>query len=405
MKITSGLVAVLLIYLFYGTYLSRFDVQVLPKELLPPPAPGYHDYRGIINIHTKTSTGSGSVEEIIQSGQLAGLDFLFITDLNVFDTDQRDRERYADNLLVFVDGEYSYLNSRLLSLGGKVPTDLAGPSRAQGYFSDLLSQRRRAEELGLLILAHPLKPNYSWSGEFPQGLDGLELVNLKSVWQAGWIRSRLSFLWSLLIFPFNDRLALLRLFKDPVEEAQLWDQLATKRPMLAIAGADAEAQIKITDEMRLKYPSYQTLFSLVSNHLLLRSELTGEIKADRRKILEALRQGQAYVALDILGDPKGFYAQILGPKGEVYPIGSELTWQEGLELEVHLPEKPLVPFEIEIYRNGQRLMQIDSQSTRVPLHLDGNYRVKVRVIPTLPLPDGKQWIPWIFTNPFYVKKP
>jgi hypothetical protein len=33
----------------------------------------------------------------------------------------------------------------------------------------------------------------------------------------------------------------------------------------------------------------------------------------------------------------------------------------------------------------------------------GVYRLEVRVIPLLPLPDAKKWIGWIYTNPFFVK--
>jgi len=136
---------------------------------------------------------------------------------------------------------------------------------------------------------------------------------------------------------------------------------------------------------------------------LLATELTGNSVDDRQKILSALFKGQFYVSLDILGDPKGFLATLLNRRGEVFPLGSTVNWQEGLSMQVHLPQRPTVPFEVEIYRDGERIVQSNSQDTHIPLHAPGVYRVKVRVIPTLPLPDGKQWIPWIYTNPVYVR--
>jgi len=403
MKLIWIFVFGLLIYLFYGIFLSRFDLGVIPGELSARDPQGFHDYSGVINVHTDLSTGSGTPIEVIAAAQEAGLDFLFLTDLNVFEPNAKQLEGYHDNLLVFVDGEYSYLNSRLLNLGVGAQRDLSGPGRAQVFFADMLGQQQRATEQGLFILAHPLKPKYAWVGEYPVGLDGIELINLKSLWQNAWLNSRWSFAWSLLIFPFNDRLALLRLFQDPREEVRLWDELNSRRPTLGIAGADAEAQLRISNNLSLNYPSYQTLFSLVRNHVLLTSELTGDGPADRAKILQALHRGQFYLALDILADPKGFMASLVDSKGNVFPPGQQMKWQEGLELVVHLPNRPQVPFEVEIYRDGERIVQANTQDTRVRLHAAGVYRVKVRVIPTLPLPDGKQWIPWIYTNPFYVR--
>ncbi len=44
----------------------------MPKE--------YKDYKGAIHIHSRYSDGSGSLQEIVKSANLAGLDYLIITD-------------------------------------------------------------------------------------------------------------------------------------------------------------------------------------------------------------------------------------------------------------------------------------------------------------------------------------
>jgi hypothetical protein len=72
---------------------------------------------------------------------------------------------------------------------------------------------------------------------------------------------------------------------------------------------------------------------------------------------------------------------------------------------VTLPQKPKVPFDTIIIKQGEKMMTSNSQVTHFYINSPGVYRVMVRVIPTLPLPDGKKWIPWIYTNPFYVKSP
>lgn len=398
------LTALIFLYVIYGVYLSLYDVRILPEELVPEQPRGFFDYRVVTNVHTQLSSGSGDLPEVIAAAQAADLDFLSLTDLNLFDK-PTSLAGYHSRLLVSVDGEYSYLNSRLLNIGASSTRHLQGVGRSQVLFADLLSQPERDSGVGLFVLAHPLKPRYTWTGAYPAGLDGIEIINLKNVWQEAWVENKLSFFMSLLILPFNEKLALLRLFKAPDEELRLWDDLSQRRRILGLAGADAEAKLMLGGDFHLRFPSYETLFSLVRNHVLVKSELTGNASSDVEKIAQGLKQGQLYMSLDILGNPKGFNSVIKSKTGQVFPMGSQIPWQEGLILEVGLPQKPKVPFDSVVYRNGERMLTSNSQITQYYINHPGTYRVMVRVIPTLPLPDGKKWIPWIYTNPFYISEP
>jgi hypothetical protein len=390
------------LYLVYGLYLAQYDVRVLSEDLAPEPPRGFFDYRGVTNVHTELSTGSGEISRVIQAAQSVGLDFLSITDLNLF-TKPSALAGYHGPLLVMMDGEYSYLNSRLLNIGATTQRHLQGVGRSQVFFADLITQKVRAPDLGLFVLAHPLKPRYRWTGEYPPGLDGIEVINLKSMWQEAWEKNKLSFLLTLMILPFNEELALLRLFHAPDDEIRLWDELSEKRKTIGLAGADAEARLVLGGRRSfLRYPTYETLFSLVRNHLLLRSELTGNPPGDVEKLAAAMARGHFYMSLDILGNPKGFNAVLKGKTGQIWSMGSEVRFMPGLTLETSLPQKPKVPFDVVVYRDGQRMLTSNAQVTQYILNSPGVYRVMVRVIPTLPIPDGKKWIPWIYTNPFYV---
>lgn len=374
-------------YLVYGLYLAQYNVAILSEDLVAENPRGFLDYKGITNVH------SADVTQVIKAAQTVGLDFLSITDLNVFEK-PNSLAGYHNNLLVMVDGEYSYLNSRLLNIGATTSRHLQGVGRSQVLFADLLTQENRDPTLGQLILSHPLHAKYGWSGEYPKGLDGLEVINLKDVWQNAWANNRWSFLLSVIEYPFHEKLALLRLFEVSDTNFQLWDDLSQRRRTVGIVGAGAEGN--------LRYPSYETLFSLLRNHVLLRSEFTGNTTGDLEKLATALSQGQFYMSLDILGNPKGFNAVVRSRSNQIHPMGSEIEFEEGLMLEVTLPQKPKVPFDTVIYRNGERMMTSNSQVTQYYVNNPGVYRVLVRVIPTLPLPDGKKWIPWIFTNMFYI---
>ena len=133
---------------------------------------------------------SGDFNEVIAAAQAAGLDFLSMTELNAFDK-PTSLAGYHNNLLVMMDGEYSYLNSRLLNIGATTSRHLHGVGRSQVIFTDLLSQAHRDPDFGLLVLSRPTNPRYRWSGEYPPGLDGIELINLKDVWQEAWLHERL----------------------------------------------------------------------------------------------------------------------------------------------------------------------------------------------------------------------
>src|ERR1035437_9593946 len=135
--------------------------------------------------------------------------------------------------------EYSYLESRLLTYDRLHRHSLESLGQAQVLLADLLSQSGPDAEPDLIILAHPSKPGFSWTGAYPSGIDGIEVLNLKSIWQQAWNSSKISFLWSAIIYPFNLQLALLRLYEEPGEELNLWDQLSMKANTIGMAGAEA----------------------------------------------------------------------------------------------------------------------------------------------------------------------
>jgi hypothetical protein len=388
------------LYLFYGLYISWFTPSIFEVKLEPKNPMEFFDYRGVTHVHSNRSTGSGAPAEITEAAREAGLDFIVMTDLNDFDR-KTQFEGYYGQLLVLKGGEYSYLDSHLLYYDSPEHSPLTSLGQSQIQFSDMLSQERARSESGFVVLAHPFKSRFAWNSAYPIGLDGIEVINLFSLWEKAWLSSKASTIWSVLIYPFNQRLALFRLFEEPKQEIELWDQLNLKRHTLGLSGADATAKATLSDQY-LRIPSYQDTFQISSNHVLLTSELTGNVSSDRKKIFDALKSGSFYMSLDLLADPKGFLTVIKGNK-KIYPMGSEIKFTDGLQLVAQLPQKPQVPFEIVIIKDGDRYVTSNSQVTTMNIHSPGVYRVVVRLIPTLPLPDGKKWFPWIYSNSFYVK--
>jgi hypothetical protein len=395
--ISSGLFFATIVYFLV---LSLASVKVLPDPLGPQHPPGFFNYRGVFNVQSSLSGGSGSTSEIVQAGVEAGLDFIVLTDLNVFGGEPTP-SGYNRQMLLISGQELSYLESRLLTADMTATSRFESLGQAQTALADRLSQGQEDGRDRLLLLAHPTREGYSWSGSHPSGLDGLEIINLKSIWQSAWQSSKASFLWSFLIYPFNAQLALLRLYEDPVEEARLWDRLLQQRPAIGLLGSAATARAGPVGRFYVRFPSYQTMFSLGSNHVLLASELTGDAASDRRRLLSAIQDGQFFFAIDALGDPRGFNV-VLKDRDRVWPMGSRVRLRPGLALQARLPAQPTGQFEIAILRDGQHLASFNSREASLEIDRPGVYRVIVRVVQHFTVLDGQRWLTWIYSNPIYI---
>lgn len=390
------------LHLAYGLFVSFWRPVIYQRIINSARNSRLYDYAGALGVKTSKSTGSGGQEEISAAAQSAGLDFVILTDFNNFSIDL-PTQPYLNNVLFIVGGEYSYLDSRILNFDLHSTDHLQGPGRSQVAFADLLSRENPNRPEGLFVLAHPLKKGYQMRDAYPEGLDGIELLNLKQVWQQTWLKSKISFLWTAFIYPFNSNLAFIRMLAtSDSKETSLWDSLNQRHPVQGYYSNSAEAKMRLPGDMYLKFPSYETLFSIAQNHILLRSELTGNPLQDRKKISDALRRGQFYMSLDILQNPKGFESYLSDENGDIHMLGARLPFKPGHELVINLPDRPNLPFETVIFKNGEKIASSTSVTTNLTLHSPGVYRAAVRVRVSLPFPDGKKWLNWIMTNPIYL---
>lgn len=400
MKFLLTLTGFILSFLIYGFYLAQYELNSVPAVLKKDNPVGFYDYRGVTNVQTDLSLGSSPSMEVISEAKKAGLDFLIITDVNQFEQIE-NYNAYNGNLLVFSGGEFSYLDARLLFYSAGKEGFPQSSSDSNVFFTDFLTQQSNQNRQSFVVLAHPFRNGPTWTGPYPAGLDGLEVLNTKSVSSRAWTNSKFNVVWSAITYPFNPQLSFLRLFREPTEETALWDKLASSRKTLGFAGADASARAIPWSNYSLKFPSYQRSFEIVSNHVLLEAELTGQYQKDRQKIFNALRMGQFYFAVDLLGDPKGFNAVILD-QDKVHPIGSKLKFNKNLKLSVKIPNEPKDFYEVVIIKNGEGDMLSNEQNVVYDIKSPGQYRVAVRISVEFPFPEGRRWVTWIYTNHFYV---
>jgi hypothetical protein len=399
MKWLVGISLVIFSLLAYGLYVSQFVITVTDPLRDEPLRDKYYDYKGITHIHSDRGTGSGSLEEIVAEAKRANLDFFFVTDVNP-PSNYKTFEGYMDNLMVLQGGRYSYLESQLLYYPSEDYKVLfSGLGHAQTYFTDMITQESPQD---FLVLANPLKGDLSWLQQGASGLSGMEIVNLRRMWRDSWKSSKSNFFLSLFIYPFHSDFALIRLFLRPDKQLQLWDELNKQHKTIGMLGNDIAAKAQILGGSTfIRFPSYYSSFKFASNHILTKSELTGNFKKDKEKILKALQSGQSYMSFDVLGDPTGFVAEMKDSKG-AYLMGSKIKLSSNLELIVHLPKSVTGKVSIEIYKDGQAYSSSNGRDTAVKIHLPGSYRVIVKIRSNLPFPDHRTWLDWIYTNPFYV---
>ena len=396
----SMLTFLLIAFFIYGFYVSQFELNFVPRKVKT--SDFYYDYRLSMNIHTNQSIGSEPLSVVLSEAKKAENNFILITDLNP-DLKIPD-DSYLQNVGVLQGAKYSYKDSRLLYFSTQDKNLGLGKGESQLQLSDLLSEEAHKNTLDFISLAHPFGKGFKWTGEMPNGLDGVEIVNLKSLSQMSWDKSKLSTLWSLLIYPFNPKLALIRLAQEPTEEISLFDQVSQKRHFVATAGAEASARAIPLADWLVKFPSYERSLSIVSNHLLLSSELSGNMQSDRNSILSALKQGQFYICFDALGDSRGFQTYLISEQGQKrISMGALTKYTKNLKIYFKLPSEPTAYYEVVLYKNGERIDILNTFEGLFPIKEPGVYRIQVRISPRLPLPDAVKWLTWIYTNNYYIE--
>ncbi len=391
----------LLLYFSYGFYWANSEIQIYKTRKPLAHHPLFYDYKGVSHVVTSYSRGSFTPLNILIEATKADLDFLFFTDLNLLDRPY-NLSGYNGNVFSFTNQKISYLDSHILIYSENPDFYFDSLTTATSQLHQHFYEETNEDQSYLTVLAHPFKKNHMWTGEYPNGLDGIEVINMRHLWQELWNKDRMSFLLSIATYPFNPQLSLLRLIREPRRELELWDRLSQLSPKIGILGNETTAKIFKIFGLNFTFPSYVKSFRFASNHILITSELTGQAQSDRKKIFSAIRSGQFYFSFDSLGDPKGFATYMKSGKN-TYPMGSKLKLNTDLSLFVDLPKDLMVPYKIEVFKNGQLFYQAQSENTDIKIDKIGVYRVVVKIQPRLPFPDDKRWYGWVYSNPFYVQ--
>ena len=343
------------------------------------PGDGYVRVPGVVHIHTTLSDGGGTPEDVIRAARTAGARFVVITDHN--NLDAKPFEGYRDGVLVLVGTELSTTAGHLLGLG------IADPGYR--FSGDALDGLEDIRDLGgFAFAAHPENPrgDLRFTGWSLPGPWGLELVNGDSEWR----RAGPRLLLRAALYGVNHRYAYLRSMSPADATLARWDTLLAERDVPGLAGADAHSRIPITKLRALRVPSYESLFTLQRNYVLLDGPLTGQFEVDRRAVLEALRRGRLYIGLDALA-PAGEFSFVAEAGGGRATMGDTVPPLPDLRLKAGGRMPPGA--RVMLLRDGRRVAEAEGPLD-VAASGPGVYRVEVQV---------PGWnLPWILSNPIYV---
>jgi hypothetical protein len=346
-----------------------------------------------LHMHTTYSDGRSTHAAIAQEAINAGLDAVIITDHNI----------WVDGL----EGYYGEEGRRVLLMVGEEIHDQArqpqknhllvfGAQRELSHLawnsSRLFDAIRQAQ--GLAFLAHPVDPaapkfgedDLSWVDWDVTGYTGIELWNAMSEFKSLLINKLQAIYYAL-----NPR----RIARGPFEQTiAIWDHLLEEgHRVVAIGGSDAHALPAYMGPLhRIVFP-YEFHFRAINTHILVPEPLTGEAKLDIETILEALRQGRAFVGYDLPASTRGFRFTAQGFDNNV-PMGGVIDIREGVTLQIRLPRRT----ECRLIRNGHVVQKWENRETC--MHITGEpgaYRVEA-FINYLGRRRG-----WIYSNPIYVR--
>jgi hypothetical protein len=253
-----------------------------------PPGPGPAgrlDLRGVVHVHTRASHDSlGTIAEVVRAARASGVAWVALTEH--FPTVRAPEFPEPEPDVTLLPGyEVHAAGGSILALGvsGRVPEPaLREPARLVEWIH---------AAGGLAFLGHLERSRLARPEPYRRaGFDGIELVNLHA--EADERRSGLA--WRALWLPRP--LALRSLLRVSELNRERWACLG---PRAVVGGVDAHAKFRLLGPLGGTLDRYQDVFRLLTTHVQARDRSAAAI-------LEALRAGRSYVALEGLAAVPSF---------------------------------------------------------------------------------------------------
>jgi len=388
------------IYLLVALCVAAFDARIYSlkvrgiienKQSKKDNLSGANELVGLIHLHSEYSgDAQGSYEELAEVAGEHELDFMIVTDHNNTDAIEDGKEGIYGKTLVMTGVESTRQEGYLLGLAiTGYKTARADPTDA--FLSQIAGQG------GFVIMAHARNSHWPWKGLIDPRMSGIEIIDFADQIYDASLSCKIM---AALSFPVNRLYAFLALYHRPRSAIGLWDAVSAQRPFVGIFASDIHQNLRIFKK-RFKFPKAKDLMPFALNHLICPRGPSGDFQTDREMVFSAIRSGCLFMAVDVLGDARGFVfsaeqAGITATMGGVLKAGEETFFKVTLPV-VESRRK----LHIEVYRDGKKIITGPPRSFEFQSSLPGSYRVEVVVeMPTF-WGFGRK-MTWIFSNPIYL---
>lgn len=381
--------------------------------------PRHYDYAGALHIHSTYSDGRGTVAQIAEAANKAGLDFILLSDHESLAARQNHEDGWRGRTLILVGTEIATDTGHLLALN--VP-DSFMPAPYQGD----AAQRAILNSGGVGFIALPCDMKDHWRdfGRHVPGI-GLEVFNLSAIARTKISLPALALIWRRYHSDQPQR-AFHLVAARPRRELRLWDDLLTPanptepvQPVVGIASLDAHAVMKL-GRKSLPIPTYEEVFRTLRTHVITHNSLSfGEVgssradeaaRSDASLLHRALGAGHCYMSYDNYADPTGFFFEASpagGGRGALPTavMGDSLPFPgasgpSALRLTVQAPRTRSL---VRLYHNGRLVAAARGGRLEHIVQAPGVYRAEVFLYRSRIGGFCFGAKPWIFSNPIYVQ--
>jgi hypothetical protein len=353
---------------------------------------GYYDYEGVMHWHTEyTRDAFGSYEDLAELGNRCQLDFLITTEHNNLSALKAHKEGWHGRMLTLVGIESTRKEGYLLGVNFYSFTTHDLPTE------DFLSEVSR--QGGFTIIAHPKNPRWHWRGNIDERIIGQEIIDLTDQFATA---SPLAFLTGILYFPLNKPAGFIQVYHRPADALKMWDDVTAQRHFIGVYAPDVHQSIRLWGKHFIRFPRAEDVLPIAHNHVILRTPFTGDFVQDKAMLLDAIKQGRLYVAIDSLQDATGFFFRARQGDKTAW-MGDQLPAGPKTDFYVTLPGPlGLKNITIDVYHNGEKIAGSAASSFTFQAALPGSYRIEVECkIPTFW--GLKKSVVWIYSDPIYLR--
>lgn len=341
-----------------------------------------HDLACVAHIHSTHSDGTGTVPEIARAAARARADVVLLTDHDTLAARKLGEEGWYGEVLLLAGEEVSPLGrDHLLAFG------LDEHVRHRGLDACGIARAVR-DAGGVGFAAHPFsegserfkRAGMPFGGLDCDALHGIELWSF-----ANDTGERIAGIPSLIRF-----LALPGRVLDHPPERNMrgWDELCRRRRVVALGGLDAHQFGKrVGPVVPLRIMAYHRTFRFIRTHVLCTEPPARELERDRALVLDALRKGRCYIAVDSVAPARGFRFE-----ADDVPMGGEAE-AGPRTLHVRTP----LPARLRLLRDGRELAAAGGTMLDADVEEPGVYRVEARR-----RARGSERT-WIISNPIYLR--